>query len=96
MQAPVGTAYMHEISKPVVKQTTEITAVLTVTALKVLNSLIALSDGKIISAEISIAPIRRIPTTTVKAVSTAMKQFISFVLRPVARAKLSSKVTAKT
>ena len=57
---------------------------------------IAPSGGKIISAEISMVPISRMPSTIVTAHSTATTAFISPALVPLARAKLSSSVTANT
>jgi len=56
----------------------------------------AVSAGKMTSEEISIAPIIRMPRTTVTAVSTAIKVLYSQVQSPVALAKDSSKVTVNS
>ena len=69
---------------------------MTVTPRKLPKMRIAESAGMIISAEISSAPISRIPSTTVTAVSTDISAFISPVRVPDAFANVSSKVTAKT
>ena len=57
---------------PTKKQTTDTTAHITVTPLKLLHTRIEVSAGKIIRLEISSAPIILMPTTTVRAVRTAM------------------------
>ena len=54
------------------EQTTDTTAHITVTPLKLLHTRIEVSAGKIIRLEISSAPIILMPTTTVRAVRTAM------------------------
>ena len=56
----------------------------------------AVSAGKIIRLEISIAPIMRIPSTMVTAVRTANRMWYQPTRTPVALAKFSSKVTANT
>ena len=55
-----------------------------------------LRAGKIIRAEIMIAPIIFIPITTVTAVRTDISILYRPVFNPVACEKLSSKVTAKS
>ena len=55
----------------------------------------AVSAGKITSEEISMAPIIRIPSTMVSAVRMASRVLQASTFSPVAREKLSSKVTAK-
>ncbi len=67
----------------------------TVTERKVLNTLIAESAGKIIKAEISSAPTRRIPRTMIMAIITAIIRLKMSVLVPSAFANSSSKVTSK-
>ena len=54
------------------------------------------SAGKITRLEMSIAPIIRIPSTMVKAVSTDSRVLYSPTFTPLAREKLSSKVMAKS
>ena len=54
------------------KHTTDIAAEHSTTARKLLHTRIADRAGKIIRLEMSSAPIIRIPSTTVTAVSTAM------------------------
>ena len=66
-----------------------------VTARKLLHTRIEVSAGKIIKLDINNAPIILMPTTTVTAVSTAIRVLYSPVFVPVAAAKVSSKVTAK-
>ena len=63
---------------------------------KLLKIRIDVRAGKIIRLEISIAPIIRIPSTMVIAVRMAIKILYHSTLTPVALAKFSSKVTAKT
>ena len=55
----------------------------------------AASAGKITREEISMAPIIRIPSTMVSAVRRARSALYRSARSPVAREKLSSKVTAK-
>ena len=56
----------------------------------------AVSAGKMTRLEISIAPIIRMPSTMVRAVSTDRRVLYSPTFTPVARAKLSSKVMANS
>ena len=70
-------------------------AAVSTTALKLRQMRMAERAGKMIRLEISSAPIIRIPSTTVMAVNTASRVLNSSVFVPVARLKLSSKVTAK-
>lgn len=56
---------------PAAKQHTASTAEQTVTARKLLNTLMAESAGKIMRLDMSSAPIMRMPSTTVTAVSMA-------------------------
>ena len=92
--APVGVAYIYEMTIPVKKQSIEITAEQTVTLLNFLNRRIELKAGKIIRLEINTAPMIRIPSTMVRAVKKAMSILYSPVFIPLAFAKVSSKVTA--
>ena len=80
---------------PTIKFITEIKAEAIVTLLKVLQIYIAETGEKIIKLEISKVPIKRIPTTMVKAVRTAITVFKASAFTPVAFEKDSSKVTAK-
>ena len=82
--------------KPTVKQKKEIAAEQIITLLKALHSRMELRAGKIIRAEIMIAPIIFIPITTVTAVRTDISILYRPVFNPVACEKLSSKVTAKS
>jgi hypothetical protein len=70
--APVGAAYTYEITTPAIKQTIDTATEQTLTLLNFLNTRIEVSAGKMMSAEISIAPIMRIPSTIVIAVRNAM------------------------
>ena len=67
---PIGVAARSEINVPIIAQNAEMTAAHTVTLLKVLNRRIAERAGKIMSAEISKAPIIFIATTMTVAVIT--------------------------
>ena len=80
---------------PTQKHTTEVTAAQRITPRKLLNSRMAVRAGKITSEEMSIAPIIRIPSTMVRAVRMASRVLQASTFNPVAREKLSSKVTAK-
>ena len=80
---------------PATKQTTEMRAAQSTTPLKLLHTRMAERAGKIIRLEIKRAPIIRIPSTTVTAVSTASRVLKTSVFVPVARLKVSSKVMAK-
>ena len=93
--APTGVLNRIEAIIPQNAQTTEMQAEHSVTDLKLLNTRIADRAGKITSAEISSEPTSVMATTMTTAMMTAMIRFIRLTLVPVARAKLSSKVTAK-
>ena len=95
MVAPTGVDARIDTRIPTTAHTTESTAEHTITARKVLNKRIADSAGKIIRAEIKSDPTRFIASTITSAVISAIKRLYRFVLRPVACAKVSSKVTAK-
>ena len=62
---------------------------------KLFSTRMALRAGKITRLEISMAPIIRMPSTMVRAVSTLSSVLYSPTFTPVAREKLSSKVMAK-
>jgi hypothetical protein len=92
--APVGVAYIYEMTIPAKKHSIETRAEQTVTLKNFLNRRIELRAGKIIRLEISMAPIMRIPSTIVRAVKIAMSVLYKPVFIPAAFAKVSSKVTA--
>ena len=77
------------------KFTTDTTAAQIVTERNVPNTRIAVSAGKMMRLEMSSAPIMRIPSTIVTAVSTASSILYACVCTPVARENVSSNVTAK-
>ena len=95
MLAPVGSEKRQDAHMPTKQQTTDITDAQTAVPRKLLVRRIALVAGKMISAEISIAPITRIPTTTVTAVTADMANLYIPVLIPVAFANVSSNVSEK-
>lgn len=70
--APAGVLNAYDTVSPAKKHTADTTADTTVTARKLLHTRIDVSAGKIIRLEMSSAPIIRIPTTTVTAVSRAV------------------------
>ena len=71
--APVGVSSIYEDTRPIKKHTTDKTDEQTITALKLLNTLIEVRAGKIIRLDMRSVPIILIPTTTVIAVSTAIR-----------------------
>ena len=71
MLAPVGVSRKYDAVMPTRKHATEMTAAVTTTARKLLQRRIAESAGKMMRLEMSSAPIMRMPSTTVTAVSTA-------------------------
>ena len=72
MLAPAGVDHAKLVRIPAKKQVTERTAEKITTFLKLLKMRIALNAGKTMRLEIIMAPIRRIPTTIVSAVKTAI------------------------
>jgi hypothetical protein len=72
--APAGVEKANEKIKPIKKHIIESMALEIVTDLKLLKTRIDVNAGKIIKLEIIIAPIKRIPTTTVSAVKTASNE----------------------
>ena len=79
----------------VTKHKSEIIAEEMVTDLNVLNILIDVKAGKIISAETSNEPTSFIAITMMIAITIATIKLYTLVLTPVARAKPSSNVMAK-
>ena len=69
---PTGVSPIIDIKSPATEQKTEITAEQTVTDLKLLKILMALSAGKITSAEIKSEPTRFIARTIIIAMIMAM------------------------
>lgn len=69
--APVGIDNTYESTTPKKKHTTETAAEHITTPLKLLNTRIDVSAGKIIRLEISIVPIILMPTTMVSALRMA-------------------------
>ena len=78
------------------KQTTESAAAKHTTERKLLKRRMAERAGKMIRLESSIAPIMRMPSTTVSAVRTERMVLYVPTCTPVARAKDSSNVTEKS
>lgn len=70
--APTGVPHSSDTIKPVPAQNTDIKAEQIITLLKLLKSLIAVIDGKIISADISSEPTRLMASTIIIAVMTAI------------------------
>ena len=94
MLAPVGADSRNEATSPIKKHATDKTADEIVTLQKLLNTRIDVNTGKIIRLEIIIAPIKRIPTTIVNAVSSANIRLYLADEIPLAVANVSSNVTA--
>ena len=72
--APAGVEKVKESIIPTKKQIRAIQEVAIITCKKLLNSLIAVREGKIIKLEIINAPISLMPITTVIAVQMAMSK----------------------
>ena len=70
--APAGSEYKNDNVIPIKKQTTETNPAEIITDLKLLNTRIEVKAGKIISEEINIVPIIRMPNTMVIAVKKAI------------------------
>ena len=77
------------------EQTTEITAELMITLLKVLHTRMDVRAGNMIRLEMRSAPIIRMPSTIVTAVSIAIRVLYRSAFTPVACANVSSNVMAK-
>ena len=95
IDAPGGISHTYEANIPAVKQTAETATDDITTPLKLRKRRIEVTDGNIIRAEMSIAPISFMPTTMVSAASSATSTLYAPARTPEARAKLSSKVTQK-
>ena len=91
-----GVLSRYEPVSPTQKPSTDSTPASTTTPRKLFLTRMADSAGKITRLEMSIAPIIRIPSTMVKAVSTDSRVLYSPTFTPVAREKFSSKVMAKS
>ena len=72
-EAPTGVDHTQEAVSPAQKHTTAVTPAQIMTPRKLLNSRMAVRAGKITREEISMAPIIRMPSTMVRAVSTASR-----------------------
>ena len=70
--APAGVEKANDPTIPAKKQTTDTAAEVTTTPLKLRQTRIEVSAGKMMREEMSIAPMMRIPTTMVIAVKKAM------------------------
>ena len=92
---PTGVPATIDIASPKNAQPTDSSTEQIVTALKLLKTRIADRAGKMMSAEMSKEPTRFIASTMTIAVTTAMSKLYTPACVPTARAKLSSKVTAK-
>ena len=90
---PIGVPHTILITIPTNEHTTERIALTTVTERKLLHTLIAESEGKIINAEISNEPTKFIASTIITAVSIAITKLYASVFVPVAVAKSSSNVS---
>ena len=95
MVEPTGVPPTMDRSIPSKAQATDSTAEQIVTARKLRNSRMADRAGKITRAEISSEPTRFMASTMITATITAIHRLYSPARVPAARAKLSSKVTAK-
>ncbi len=93
--APAGIEKLYDMTIPAVKQIMDIIEEQIITNRKLFPIRMDVSAGNIIRLEIRSAPIMRIPTTIVAAVSSAISMLWSPEFIPVAFAKRSSKVTAK-
>ena len=95
MLAPVGVESKNEITRPSKKSITAVIAAAIITPLKLLWRRIAISAGKIIRLEISIAPIIRMPRVIVTAVRTDKSALKRPTGMPDAFEKFSSNVIEK-
>ena len=86
--------HTYDTDMPITRHTTAITAELITTLLNVRHTRMEVSAGKIIRLEIKSAPIIRIPSTIVTAVSTAISVLYRSAFTPVAWANVSSNVIA--
>ena len=95
MVEPTGVPYIIESKMPTVAQQTESTAEQMVTDRKLFSTRMADSAGKMISAETNNDPTRFIANTIITAIRMAINKLNRLTFVPTARAKFSSKVTAK-
>lgn len=93
--APVGVAYINEITRPIINEMIDIKTLDITTLLKFLKICIEESVGKIIKLEINKDPISLMPNTTVIEHRLAKIILYKSVLIPIDLAKSSSKVIAK-
>lgn len=91
---PTGVLHIIAAKIPVIALKTEITHANMVTFLKLLQTSIDETAGKIINAEIKRVPTRFIASTIITAITLARIMFTSFVFVPHAKEKFSSKVIA--
>ncbi len=80
MLAPAGVSSRYEAMVPTVKQKSDRPAAQSTTDLKLRHTRMAERAGKMMRLEMSSAPIIRMPSTTVIAVSTARRLLYSSVL----------------
>ena len=95
MVEPTGVEAAIETRIPVNAQNTEIAHAAIVTARKFLNTDIADTAGKMMSAEMRSVPTRFIASTMVIAITAAIAMLYIRVFIPEARAKSPSNVIAK-
>jgi len=95
MVDPTGVPRSIETRIPKTVHSIEKTTAHIVTALKLLNTRIAESAGKIIKADMSSAPTRFIARTMITAITIDRVRLYILTFTPVATAKSSSKVIAK-
>lgn len=95
MVDPTGVPASMDIIIPNNAQNTDMKAEHMVTALKLLNNLIAQRAGKITSADIKSEPTRFIASTIITAIIMAIIRLYLLAFTPTAFEKSSSKVTAK-
>ena len=91
---PTGVDIRIDANIPTAAQMTDIIAEQIITPRKLLNTLIAESDGKIIRADMSSEPTKFIASTIISAVTTAIRRLYPSAFMPVAFEKFSSNVTA--
>lgn len=94
--APTGVLSRYDAVSPAQKQATARMPARITTPRKLFLTRMAERAGKITRLEMSMAPIIRIPSTMVRAVSTERNVLYSPTRTPVAREKLSSKVMANS
>ncbi len=95
MVAPTGVEARIDKKIPAAAPRTDRQAEAAMTPRKLLNNRMAESAGKMISAEIRREPTSFMASTITDAVTTAISRLYRSAFIPVARAKVSSKVTAK-